>query len=739
MSQVLSALQRHATHHPDKPAIRAFRDGALSQVGYGQLWHEVEQAAGQLKHLGANRIALRAENGLAWAIADLAATRAGVVLVPVPLFFTQSQCDHLLESAGIQWLWGAWPASQATSQTVAGLTLTPREAGPLPALHADTVRITFTSGSTGRPKGVCLSHQQLDRVSQSLAAMLQAASLPLRHHLALLPLSTLLENLSGLYVPILLGLCTTLVAGEQVGLIGASQLEGATLARALLQFQPNSLVVTPALLEALMQLTDAHPAIAESLHYVAVGGARVPSRLMAEARQRGLPIYQGYGLSECASVVAVQRPGSRDPDGCGAPLPHCQVTLADDGEILVSGNAMLGYLGEAPQVGPVHTGDLGTLSASGTLAIVGRKKNLLITRFGRNVSPEWLEAEALAIAPIRSLIVLSDPSDQLVGLLHGTQASDAAIREALAHLNAQLPDYARLHRCVVSPAPLYRDTTLFTDNGRPRRAALTQHFAPELSELASRSHPDPIDILRRPQSDGATPRRASMDHTERFFAQLQARTTADRAGMLQAPIFRHCAEGTLSPDAYTAFLVQAYHHVKHTVPLLMACGGRLGEKYEWMRAALAEYIEEEQGHHEWILNDLTACGVDPIPVRENRDYGRVSAEIELMVAYLYHQIDRGNPMALFGMVWVLEGTSVSVGGTVASQIQQSLGLPDRAMTYLRSHSELDQDHIKLFASLMDQVTDPADQQAVVEGAQMVFRLYGGMLHNLGNERSHQAA
>ncbi|MDV5168182.1 iron-containing redox enzyme family protein [Photobacterium rosenbergii] len=215
-----------------------------------------------------------------------------------------------------------------------------------------------------------------------------------------------------------------------------------------------------------------------------------------------------------------------------------------------------------------------------------------------------------------------------------------------------------------------------------------------------------------------------------FFDQLEQQTQNAREQMYQAPVFRAAAHGGISHATYTAFLTQAYHHVKHTVPLLMACGSRLPEQYEWLQQAIGEYIEEEKGHHEWILSDLEACHVDTTPVRANSGPGKVGCHIELMVAYLYHQIDRGNPLAFFGMVWVLEGTSVAAGGQMAAHIQATLGLPDQAMTYLTSHSALDQQHIQLFEGLMNRVTDPADQQAIVDGANMVYRLYGAMLAQL---------
>ena len=225
----------------------------------------------------------------------------------------------------------------------------------------------------------------------------------------------------------------------------------------------------------------------------------------------------------------------------------------------------------------------------------------------------------------------------------------------------------------------------------------------------------------------------------RFFDQLKQQTQPAQTQMLMAPVIVNVQQGNISKELYIAFLTQAYHHVKHTVPLLMACGGRLTQEYEWVRKALAEYIEEEYGHQEWILNDIQACGGDAEAVRHNIGEGKVGQAIELMTSYLYHQIDRHNPMALFGMVWVLEGTSVGIGGQIAAKIQSTLQLPESAMSYLVSHSVLDQDHLKFFEELMNQVTQPEDQQAIIESANMVFSLYGQMLRDLPTQSALNAA
>lgn len=224
-----------------------------------------------------------------------------------------------------------------------------------------------------------------------------------------------------------------------------------------------------------------------------------------------------------------------------------------------------------------------------------------------------------------------------------------------------------------------------------------------------------------------------------FFNTLKQQTREAQLTMLNAPIFQAYQNGEIDRDTYVAFLTQAFHHVKHTVPLLMACGGRLDAEHEWVREALAEYVDEEKGHHEWILNDIRACGADEELVRHNQGVGRVGDAIELMTSYLYHQIDRHNPMALFGMVWVLEGTSVGVGGQIAKLVKETLALPDEAMSYLTSHSILDQDHIQFFESLMEKVTDVKDQQAIIDSANMVFKLYGQMLESLPHTAVSHAA
>lgn len=213
-----------------------------------------------------------------------------------------------------------------------------------------------------------------------------------------------------------------------------------------------------------------------------------------------------------------------------------------------------------------------------------------------------------------------------------------------------------------------------------------------------------------------------------FFKQLCQQTQTEQSYLLSAPAIQDALIGVISKERYIAFLTQAYHHVKHTVPLLMAAGARLRDHEEWLRAAIVEYIDEEYGHHEWILNDIAACGGDADAVRQSQPHFTT----ELMVSYVYDQINRNHAASFFGMAHVLEGTSVALATQAASQIQQQLSLPKGAFTYLNSHGALDQDHVAFFAELMDKLTDHTTQQAIVHTAKGVYRLYGEMFRALPN-------
>jgi heme oxygenase len=220
-----------------------------------------------------------------------------------------------------------------------------------------------------------------------------------------------------------------------------------------------------------------------------------------------------------------------------------------------------------------------------------------------------------------------------------------------------------------------------------------------------------------------------------FHDQLLRQSADARQGLLSTPIIQGCLRGEVSLPSYLAFLREAYHHVRHTVPLLQATQAALPPRHAWLRSPLDAYIEEETGHDEWILSDIAACGADAEAVR----HGPPGHATEVMVAYAYDTIARRNPLGFFGMVHVLEGTSVSLALLAADAIQLPLRLPDAAFSYLRSHGALDVEHTAHFAQLMDRVDDPQDQADIVHAARAFFRLYGDVFRSLPLPQAEEVA
>lgn len=463
------------TFWPDLLVARDPRDVLLVSAARtwraGEVYAEVTRMQARLA--GARVAAVLADNGPAWIIADLACQAAGVVHLPLPGFFSPAQLRHVLEQAGADTVITDQPERIGALDLDFGVTgqwhdLTWMRRAPAAApLPPGTAKISFTSGSTGAPKGVCLGAAGLLDTAQALCERL--GDLPSAGHLAVLPLALLLENVAGVYAPLLRGLPVHLAPLAELGWQGMAGFDPAGLDRAVRRAAPGSLVLVPELLKAWTGwLAGTGAAAPGGLQFVAVGGARVAPGLLRAARAAGIPAYQGYGLTECGSVVALNRPGD-EGDGVGRPLGHARVSV-DDGELHVATRAFLGYVGALPpRPGRFATGDLAALDARGHLHLAGRRNNLLITSYGRNVSPEWIEAMLQAEPCIQQAVVLGDGQAALHAVVVPAPGTPPpAVRAAIDRVNAALPDYARLAHHVVSE-PFTVANGMATGNGRPRR------------------------------------------------------------------------------------------------------------------------------------------------------------------------------------------------------------------------------------------------------------------------------
>lgn len=451
---------------PRQPAILA---GERS-LTYQELAEAVHIASRQLHDLAPRAVALDLPNSIAWVVAHLACLDAKIAQVPIPPFFTPEQRLHALQDAGVDWVISPYGAPGAVCFSIAATTFFAMKCTRAPvALPDNTALITYTSGSTGQPKGVCLSEEGMLRVAHSLVEIL-GQGLAARH-LSVLPLAILLEQIGGLYTAFLAG-------GTYI--ISSIPAYGAGLVGALQQSRATSCILVPEMLKLLV-LASQQGSRFPALRFAAVGGARVAERWLHEAERYGLPVYQGYGLSEAASVVAVNRPGHNQLGTVGQLLPHIRYSLAEDGEIILQDPAMLGYTGGAIWQGNYPTGDIGTVDADGILTIVGRKKDLLITGYGRNISPEWPESLLSAEPEIAQAMVYGDGDAALSALLvPAAVMMEAHMNEAVARVNGALPEYARIAHFRIVP-PFTQANGLLTGTGRIRRQAIFQTFIKEES------------------------------------------------------------------------------------------------------------------------------------------------------------------------------------------------------------------------------------------------------------------
>jgi long-subunit acyl-CoA synthetase (AMP-forming) len=431
-------------------------------------------------------VALLADNSPHWVSLDLAAALCGVTLVPLPGFFTPQQRAHAIRESGASALCCA-DAALADALGFgrrAGDTLFEADAAPQGPVLAPGSKLTFTSGTTGEPKGVCLGAEQQWRVASAVARELSAIGV--QRHLCLLPLSVLLENVGGVYAGLLCGATVICPPLAEVGLSGSSGFDAAVCVAAIARHRPHSLILLPQMLQAILPLLQPHDPRLASLRFVAVGGARTPPALLDAAAAMGIPVFEGYGLTECGSVVALNTPSANRRGSVGRALAHRSLRISETGEIEVGGGAFGHYLGEQPLADEwISTGDLGHLDADGYLFIDGRRKNVLITGFGRNVSPEWPESLLCGHPAVMQALVTGDGRQYLVALLapSGPDVGDDDLARAVAAANAALPDYARIGAFAVLPEPLSPANGLATPNGRPRRALIAERHAALVNSL----------------------------------------------------------------------------------------------------------------------------------------------------------------------------------------------------------------------------------------------------------------
>ncbi len=482
MTVLWDALMHYGMTQADSLALVGAHE--QDNVFWGDLARSCELLSERLTSAEINVLALYAENSPAWVLVDLACQRAGIILLPLPMFFSPEQIQHALTESGADAILmdqhgvlESLVAMQPVLQTMeyAGFSLFSLNT-PGAKLPIETAKITFTSGSTGMPKGVCLSVEHQLMVAESLGI---AIELTQPRHLCLLPLSTLLENVAGVYAPLLQGGTVIVLPTNKLGFEGSASCDVPTLVTAISQYQPDSLILLPQLLLLLVGALGKGWQAPPSLKFVAVGGARVAKPLLVQAHVLGLPVYEGYGLSECGSVVSLNTPKNNKQGSVGQLLRHVSVEERDD-ELWVSGGCMLAYAGDEASwyQSAIATGDVGEIDSDGFLSISGRQKNCLISSFGRNIHPEWPESEALAGSVLQQCVVFGEAKPYCIALVLPREptATDETIAQWLESVNQTLPKYAQIKHWYRLETAMTFENKLMTSNGRPIRSEIYKTY-----------------------------------------------------------------------------------------------------------------------------------------------------------------------------------------------------------------------------------------------------------------------
>ncbi len=486
-SKTISCLIQLADESPDKIALTSEND----ELTYKELLSKVYGLSDWLQQSNIKTIGVYLDNSFEWVIIDLACLFADITHIALPHFFSGQQLKHVIDTAKPDIIitdqrerFTELHVSFSSFNKILGLdVLNLATSNKDFASPKHNSKITFTSGTTGNPKGVCLEQGLIDQVTLSLKERLD--NLPIRLHLCILPLSTLLENIAGLYVPLMKGCCVYVSPVHELGFNGSSDFDSQLFVSKLKEINPDSLILLPELLSMLVNFTELTKSLPFKPVFIPVGGSKTSPSLIGLAKKQGWPVYEGYGLSENGSVVSINTPYMNRLGSVGKPLPHLKVEIIGD-EICIFGDHNSDYLNEVGITDDcLRTGDLGHLDDDGYLYVTGRKKNLIITSYGRNISPEWIESELVLSPSIAQCLVYGDakPFCSAIIIPRTAMVKHSEINNAINELNKTLPDYAEIKSWFFADEPFKVSNGLLTANGRPKRLDIAFRYQNEIKDI----------------------------------------------------------------------------------------------------------------------------------------------------------------------------------------------------------------------------------------------------------------
>lgn len=525
-----------------KPALRHRVDGLFRDTTWTEYGAIVRACAAGLADAGVkpgDRVGLLAENRPEWLFADFGIMAAGAVNVPCHAGIPAGPAARLLADAGASWLFVSTAAQLAKAREIVkelpairGVVVFDRDAAAPDApswsaflqrgrraLRAgaaeldrraaaltgdDLATIMYTSGTTGVPKGVMLTHgnllinaeQILDYAPKDIDVVL----------LNWLPFSHIFARLSDHYFSVRAGFLMALADSVD------------TLPADILEIQPTHIHGVPRFWEKMLAAARAYPdpdkvlraMFGRRVRWLMSGGAPLPPEICKAYRAAGLPLLQGYGLTETAPVLTINSPDDYRVESAGKAIPGVELKIADDGEILARGpNVMKGYwkqpeaTAEVIRDGWFHTGDMGHMDADGFLYITGRKKDLIVLSNGKKVTPSGVENMLLSDPHLEQAVVFGDHRNFLTAVLVPNWAKvrqtlsltgtgeDLAKRPAVEEfLQRRVDDvlkstaaWEQVKKFVIRAKPFGIETGEMTVSLKLKRDAIRARHAEELDQL----------------------------------------------------------------------------------------------------------------------------------------------------------------------------------------------------------------------------------------------------------------
>ena len=554
MPNIAQFFSQHL-NRPQHVVYRHFSGERWQDVPIGELAAQIARWQAAFRREGfvpGDRIGLCARNSPAWVAIDLAALGLGLVVVPLYVDDNAENVAWCVGNAAAKLvIVENSRIAQALRQVAVAVAALPplcvlRPDPEETALRADAylrstdddievrdlpeetlATICFTSGTAGRPKGVMLSHGNIvANVRQCQATHMARAD---DRFLSILPLSHMFERTGGYYLPLSLGaivahgrgvaqIADDLMAQRPTVMFAVPRIFERFHARIEQALSESPLrkrlfdaciasgtriaarhgTVGDRLMLPWLRLLVARPIRARlggCLRFSVVGGAALDPELARTFIALGVPLLQGYGMTEASPVIAVNREHENDPASVGTPLPGIEVKLAENGELRVRGpNVMLGYWrneeatrGALDADGWLHTGDLAEIRA-GRIVIRGRAKDILVMSNGEKLSPQDVEL-ALMHDPIFDQVMLVGDGRPYVVLLAVTKEPDekALVTRANAQLKA-FPRWARVRHVIAMTDPWSVENGLLTPTLKLKRLLLAQRFGDRV-EQAYRAAP----------------------------------------------------------------------------------------------------------------------------------------------------------------------------------------------------------------------------------------------------------